>query len=72
MFQKVENKLTIIDLITSSGCIVSRQLRDKWNIVLVDKYVTVSEILKKNLKKYNVSNAIYLIRLVRCNCTKFY
>jgi Methylase of polypeptide chain release factors len=27
----------------------------------VDKYVTVSEILKKNLKKYNVSNAQFIL-----------
>ena len=56
---KKSNKLTIIDLGTGSGCIgISLAIeRPKWNIVLVDKYVTVSEILKKNLKKYNVSNA---------------
>ena len=60
---KKSNKLTIIDLGTGSGCIgISLAIeRPEWNIVLVDKFITVSKILKKNLKRYNVSNARFIL-----------
>ena len=61
-FEK-SKKLTIIDLGTGSGCIgISLAIeRPEWNIVLADKFITVSEILKKNLKKYNVPNARFIL-----------
>ena len=56
---KKTNKLTIIDLGAGSGCIgISLAIeRPEWNIILLDKFLTVNEILKKNLKKFHVANA---------------
>ena len=60
---KKYNKLTIIDLGTGSGCIgLSLAIeRPEWDVILIDKFLSITEILEKNIKKFSLSNVSILM-----------